>query len=428
MTSPVVSAIPRLSEKQERTIAHSSARINLWTGAIRSGKTISSLLRWLIYIADAPHSGLLVCSSKTLDTAARNIFGPLMDPAITGPAASLVRYTRGASTATILGRQVEVITANDARAEARLRGLTCAGAYVDELSLIPEAFVDQLLGRMSVPNSMLFGSSNPDNPTHWLRKRFILRAGELNLRHWHFVLEDNPGLTPEYIAAIKREMTGIYFKRFVEGLWVLAEGAVFDMWDEDRHVVDELPLMRRWLAVGIDHGTRNPFHAVLLGLGVDGRLYIAAEWRWDSEAKRRQMTDAEYSREVRAWLGRIEVPGAKGLVGVMPEMIVVDPSATGFRVQMYQDGFTPRLADNEVLPGIRTMSTLLGLDLLRVHRSCTGLLDELPGYSWDDTKAEKGLDEPIKVDDHGIDAARYGIRTSRALWLPHLREKLTLAT
>lgn len=419
-----------MSRKQILSIFEATSRISVWHGAVSSGKTVASLLAFLHAVVNAPENGLIFIVARTLDTAARNIMDPLMQPfGPFGPFAPYIRHTRGATTATIFGRTVHLIGANDVKAEGRIRGSTAALIYVDEASLIPEGFWTMALSRIRVPGARLLATTNPDSTSHWLRKKFLLRQHELNLRHWHFTLDDNPSLTTEYVDALKREYVGLWYRRFVLGEWCLAEGAVFDMFDETVHVVDELPMMRRWLAVGIDHGTRNPFHAVLLGLGVDGRLYICAEWRWDSTVRRRQMSPAEYSREVRTWLTTVPIPGAgRDLRGVQPEMLVVDPSAIELRVQMYQDGHTPRLADNEVLPGIQTLSTLFALDLLRVHRSCQGLLDELPAYSWDDDKAEKGIDEPVKVDDHGIDALRYAVRTSRALWLPQLREKLTLAT
>lgn len=410
-----------LSPKQERSIAHATARINLWTGSIRSGKTIASLLRWLLYVNHAPRGGQLVVTGKTYDTVARNVFGPLMDPAITGPAASLIHYTRGAGTATILGRQVEVITANDARAEGRLRGMTCAGAYCDEVSLLPEAYFDQLLGRMSVPGAQLFGTSNPDNPTHWLRQRFILRAAQLALRHWHFTLDDNPALDPAYVAAIKREYVGLWYRRFILGEWVLAAGAVFDMFDEAKHVVDDLPPITRWVSVGIDYGTVNPTAALLLGVGADGHLYLAREWRHDSRAARRQLTDVDLSRELRTWLTDPAGPGA------IPEWVAVDPSAASLRLQLHRDGLMPVAADNAVVDGIRLMASLLATGTLRIHRSCRGLLDEIPGYCWDDQAAAKGHDAPVKADDHSIDAARYAIRTTEQLWRPLVRGALDLA-
>lgn len=407
-------ATPRLSDKQERSIAHSTARINIWSGAVRSGKTIASLLRWLTYVADAPRGGALVVSGKTVDTVARNVFGPLQDPGIFGPFARHVHYTRGASTATILGRPVEVITANDARAEGRLRGLTSAGAYVDELTLVPEAFFTQLLARLSVPGAKVFCTTNPDGPAHWVRKKFLLRRGELNLAAWHFTLDDNPTLDPAYVEAIKREYVGLWYRRFILGEWCLAEGAVFDMFDEDRHVVSELPAINRWLALGIDYGTRNATAALMLALGADGRLYLTHEWRHDPATARRQLTDADLSRELRAWLAGLQA--GDGLSGVHPEWIVVDPSAASLRLQLHRDGMTPALADNSVLDGIRLMSSLLGNGQLRIHASCKGLLDELPGYSWDDKAAARGEDAPIKADDHSIDAARYAIVTTEALW------------
>ena len=404
---------PRLGERQERSIAHATARINIWSGAVRSGKTIASLLRWLMYIAHAPAGGALVVSGKTLDTVARNVFGPLQDPTITGSFAQHVHYTRKASVARILGREVEVITAADERAESRLRGLTAAGAYCDELTLLPESFFTQLLARLSVPGAQLFATTNPDGPAHWVRRKYILRQGELNLRHWHFNLDDNPALDPQYVRDLKAEYTGLWYRRFINGEWCLAEGSVYDMWDEDRHVVSELPKGMRWLSAGVDYGNVNPFAALLLGLGPDGCLYLADEWRYDSKTKLRQLTDAEYSERVRSWL-----------TGRWPDFVVVDPSAASFRNQLYYDGLTATPGDNEVLDGIRTVASLFGSDRLKVHKSCKGFIDEIPGYAWDDDKADKGEDAPIKTDDHSLDAGRYAIHTTRALWHTAIRSTM----
>lgn len=419
----------RLSIAQERSIAQATARINIWDGSVRSGKTIGSLLRWLVFVSRAPRGGALVVVGKTYDTVARNVFGPLGDPELFGPAARLVKYTRGAPTATILGRTIEVITANDARAEARLRGLTAAGAYVDEATLIPEAFWDQLLARLSVPGAQLFATTNPDNPGHWLRKKFILRQGELNLRYWHFTIEDNHSLDPAYVEALKAEYVGLWYRRFILGHWVQAEGAVYDMWDPEQHVVNDaqMPRILRWIACGVDYGTTNPFAALTLGVGEpepDGhtRLYLAGEWRWDSKLRRKSLTDIEYSQKLRGWLAKHPNPHEPAVLGVHPEWTVVDPSAASFLQQLFRDGITPVKANNDVADGIRNVASLLGRGLLKVHESCSGLIDEIGGYSWDDKAAEKGEDKPIKADDHSLDAARYAIHTTEALWRPYVQE------
>ncbi len=405
-----------LSRKQVLSVAASlDARITLLSGAVRSGKTIGSLISFLILLARAPRSGLVLICGRTLQTIERNILEPMQDRALFGPIADQVHHTRGAPTATILGRTVHLIGASDARAEGRLRGLTACLALLDEATLVPEGFFNQMLARLSVPGAKALLTTNPDGPGHWLRKNFILRAAELGIAHFHFTLDDNPALTPEYVEAIKKENVGVFHRRFVLGEWCMAEGAIFDMWDPDRHIIDIIPPIWRWLAVGIDYGSTNPFAALLVGMDASQTLYVASEFRYESKTAMKTLTDVEYSARLRSWLDGYRTPGAARL-GVKPEMIVVDPSAASFAEQLWRDGFTPSPADNGVIDGIRTMSSLMKAGKFKVHRSCKGLIDELPSYSWDEAKAKRGVDAPIKVDDHSVDAARYAIRTTESAW------------
>jgi len=408
-----------LSPKQITAIAGAERhRLTILSGAVRSGKTIATLIAFLIAVAAAPSSGLILIVGRTLQTIERNILDPLQDATLFGALSGTVQHTRGSTTAVILGRTIHLIGASDARAEGRIRGATVYLAYVDEVTLIPEGFFNQLLARLSVPGARLIGTTNPDGPAHWLRKKFLLRKHELDLGTWHFTLDDNPSLDPAYVAALKTEYVGLWYRRFILGEWCLAEGVVYSMWDETRHVVDTLPTMERWLAVGIDHGTINPFAAILLGLGTDGVLYAASEWRHESRTVRRQMTDAEYSREVRSWLAK---------QGVTPEWVVVDPSAASFIEQLFRDGVTPVGADNSVMDGIRTVSSLLAAGRFKVHRSCTGLIGEFGVYAWDDKAAERGEDKVVKAEDHSLDATRYAIRTTETLWRPYIPTHLEVA-
>ncbi|MFD7236447.1 PBSX family phage terminase large subunit [Streptomyces syringium] len=403
-----------LSGKQLGSIRQATARINLWHGSVRSGKTIASLLAFLLAVRRAPASGLIVICGRSLQTIERNIVEPLQDPVLFGDVSAEVRHTRGATTATILGRVVHLIGASDARAEGRLRGLTAALAYVDEVTLLPEAFFVQLLARLSVPGARLLGTTNPDSPRHWAKVGYLDRADKLDLAHWHFKLADNPALSGAYVAALSAEYTGLWRRRMILGEWVVAEGAIFDMYDQGQHVVDELPVMRRYW-VGVDYGTTNPFAAVLLGLGDDDRLYACAEWRYDSRARHRQMTDAQYSTALRRWLDEL---------GVEPEWTFVDPSAASYSAQLWSDGHPGvARADNSVLDGIRSVSNALDAGLLYVHSSCEGLLDELPGYAWSEEAAARGEDRPIKVADHSVDALRYAVHSTANEW----RHLLTVA-
>lgn len=404
-----------LSRKQLRSIGQATRRINLWHGSVRSGKTIASLLAFVIAIATAGPSGLIIICGRSLQTIERNVFEPLMDSALFGPLSKHVHHTRGATTATILGHTVHLIGAADTRAEGRLRGLTCQLAYVDEATLVPEGFWTQLLARLSVKGARLYATTNPDSPRHWLKVNYLDRQHELDMLSWHFKLADNPSLDPAYVASLMAEYVGLWRKRMIDGAWCVAEGAIYDMWDEARHVVAELPQMRRYW-VGVDYGTTNPFAALALGEGVDGRLYVCAEWRHSSRETHRSMTDAQYSKAIREWVQKL---------AIAPEWTFVDPSAASFITQLWQDGY-PGIAraSNEVADGIRSVASLLAAGLLLVHESCTGLLSELPGYSWDPKATERGDDAPIKLDDHSADAVRYVVHSTAHEW----RHLLTAST
>lgn len=418
-----------LSAKQVQSIRESTGAVNIWTGSVRSGKTISSLLRWLMYIATVNISGELVVVARTREAAARNVFAPLMDPTLFGEAANHVHYTSGAPTAKILGRTVHVIGASDAKSEKVLRGLTCAGAYVDEITLLHEAFFVQLLNRMW-GRAQLFGTTNPDNPAHWLKRKYLDRLADLpDWRHWTFNLDDNPALTEERKERIRRENTGLYYRRFVLGEWVAAEGAVYDMWEPERHIIPfaKTPPLLDIIATGIDYGTTNATAALILGLAsvpnrvthqTERRLILLDEWRYDAGTKQARLTDAQLSERIRTWLKRRHTPYPTEL---RPRFTLVDPAAASFKVQLVSDGLQNVAdADNDVLYGIRTIASLLSTDNLLVTDRCTGFISEVAGYSWDPKATEKGEDKPIKVADHSLDAGRYAIASTERIWRQHV--------
>lgn len=381
--------------KQARSILESTARINIWEGSVRSGKTVASIIRWLDYAVNGPPGELLMVG-KTERTLKRNILDVIEE--LVGQ--NDYRYNRGMGEAYIMGRRIYVAGANDERAETKIRGLTLAGAYGDELSLWPESFWTMLLSRLSVRGAQVFGTTNPDGPYHWLKANYLDREDQLNLRSWHFTLDDNPHLDPEYVKDLKREYTGLWHQRYIEGLWVLAEGAVYDMFDEQRHAVDILPSHLGQWVVGVDYGTTNP--CVFLLLGTDGRRwYQTKEYYWDAVERGRQKTDAQYADDMIAWLD-----------GLRPRSIYVDPSATSFIAELRRRGLPVAGADNAVLPGIQTVSKLLADDRLFIHRSCTHSLQEFGAYTWDAKAQQRGEDKPLEQHDHAHDARRYALHTT----------------
>jgi len=402
-----------LTAKQAWSIARATARVNVWHGSIRAGKTIASLIAWLLFVRSAPTTGALVVVGRTRESIARNVFQPLQDPAIFGKLAGHVRYTAGAPTAQILGRTVHVLGASDARAEMVLRGLTVAGAYVDEATLVAEAFWTQLLGRMSVPGARLLATTNPDGPAHWFKRQVIDRAATLGYKIFKFRLTDNTFLDPEYVAQICKEYVGLWYRRFILGEWVQAAGAVYDSWDPDRHVIAaaDIPPMDRVLMFAADYGTVHPTRGYLLGIGPDTRaghdsehrLYVLDEWAPGS------MTVGEHSADLRRWL--VARPRWA------PEWIAYDPAAAVFGTQLFHDGHSNVMrAHKPVLPGIRTVASLLAVDKLAVSDRCKNLIEKLPGYVWDEKATARGETAPVKADDDEADALRYAVYTPRQSW------------
>lgn len=424
--------IKPLAGKAAQSVGEATGRFNIWEGAVRSSKTVACTLAWLRFVRNGP-AGNLAMIGRTERTLKRNVIDPIVDMVGTRRA----RYLAGAGELHLFGRRIYTAGANDVKAVEKIQGLTLAGVNGDEIATWPEELWNMAGTRLSVPGAALFGTCNPAGPAHYLKRGWLDRAAlwidhaghihagpddALDLRRFSFILDDNPHLPPEFVASLKAQYTGVFKKRYIDGLWVPAEGAVFDMFDERRHVVSDttMPPIARWLAVGVDHGTTNPFAALLLGVTADNRLVLAREWRHDSVAERRQMTDAEYSTALREWLETVDLPG--GQTGVAPEWVVVDPSAASFRVQLHRDGIASAKADNNVVDSIRTAASLFARDLLVINDRCTALLAEIPGYRWDAKATLAGRDEPVKANDHSIDAGlRYAIHTTRSVWWPILR-------
>jgi PBSX family phage terminase large subunit len=410
-----------LGRRQLASVRHADGTVNLWDGSIRSGKTTACNIAWLRFVQTAP-PGHLAIIGKTLDTIGRNILSAIEQ---LHPAA--IRWSKGSTTCRIMGRTVHLIGASDKTAEERVRGLTLAGAYIDEVTLLDELMFQTLLGRLSIDGARLFGTTNPDTPGHWLKRLYLNRYLRRELpgwRVWHFTMDDNPGLSGDYRARMRRELTGLWYRRMYLGEWVAAEGSVFAEWDPVKMVVpwDRLPQMTRLLGVGVDYGTTNPSTGLLLGLGVDARLYLVDEWRHDPAMGGRWTAQKQVASIVE-WMSKPHLPD-QGDNRQEPaiEWVIVDPSASPLQVEFTAQKVT-RLAgaDNRVAHGLQLMSSLLDTDRLKVSSRCPGFVLEAPGYSWDPDATLKGRDEVIKTADHSLDGARYAVASTHNAWRSAIR-------
>lgn len=389
--------ITKLFPKQRYSFKHSNKRLNIWEGSVRSGKTEVSILRFMKYVANAPPGDLFMVG-KTDRSLKRNIINPMQETL-----GSDMYYSSGKGEIRLWGRLIYTVGANDERAETKIRGSTCAGAYGDELTLWPDSFFRTLLGRMSVSGAKLFGTTNPDNPYHKIKTDYLDRKSELDLTSFHFDLDDNIFLDPVFVNNIKKEYTGLWFKRFIKGLWVLAEGAIYDFFDENKHTVIATHKADYW-TVSIDYGTSNPAAFLLFGHSYKGnpRVWAEKEYYYSGRKTGKQKTDSEYSNDLEKFIGK----------KIKTRYIFVDPSAASFRVQLRRDGFTGlREADNSVLDGIRTVARMLKSGEFVIKKTCPNFIQEMGGYVWDAKAQLRGEDKPMKQSDHCEDACRYDLHT-----------------
>lgn len=439
--------ITRLSAKQRRTYREATARINICEGAVRSGKTVGLDFAWMKFVRDAPHGMDLLMIGKTERTLKRNVIDPIIQ--IVGK--KMAKYVMGAGEFWLFGKRIYTVGANDESSEGKIRGMSLYGAYGDEMTIWPESFWKMLLSRLSEVGARFFGSTNPGTPTHWLKKQIDRaywhesREGIIterpmpdidsaederdpnNLLPWKvfsYKLEDNEYLmenNPSYIRNLKREYTGLWYRRFIMGEWVAAEGAIYQMFDPESHVVSQLPTIATVIADGHDYGSTNPTTGVTLALGVDGILYITREWAPPLGA-----SDAELVTELGRWRQRRSRSPLSPGEGTEPLYTFVDPSAASLKRELKQRHYQRiwNAHNTPVVDGLRLTGALFDRGLLKVHRDCTHLIDEIGAYVWDDKAAERGKDEPVKENDHWVDAMRYAVYSSRGWWTTRIREKV----
>ncbi|MBR4874669.1 MAG: PBSX family phage terminase large subunit [Clostridia bacterium] len=226
-------------------------RINILTGSVRSGKTWISLVLWAFWILTMPKDATYLMAAKTLTTLKRNCLDLLS--ALVGE--NNFSYSLSNKTGVLFGRKIILEGASDARSEGKIRGLTLAGAYIDELTLVPEDFFVMLLSRLSYPKAKLFATTNPDNPRHFIKKNYLDRAQELDIFWENFSIDDNTFLPDDYIDGLKKEFTGVFYDRFILGKWVAAEGVIYRQFaDEPSRFIKDAPSEIAFASVGVDFG------------------------------------------------------------------------------------------------------------------------------------------------------------------------------
>lgn len=382
-------------------------------GAIRSGKTVSMSLSFVFWAMENFNGENFIMAGKTISSFQRNVLTNLKTMLrsrgyhcihhISGETPNMLEVSRKGVT-----NYFYIFGGKDEGSQDLVQGITAAGAFFDEVALMPESFVNQATGRCSVEGAKWWFNCNPGGPLHWFRVNWIDKCRQKKLLYLHFTMDDNLSLSEKIKAKYRSMYAGVFFLRYIKGLWKTAEGLIYTMFT-DANLYDQLDDRTRYISskvIAVDYGTTNP--CVFLETWDDGEtIWVDREYRWDSrseEARRSanpQKTDAQYADDMAEFMGS------------RPEdqcLIIVDPSAASFIQELRSRGWVVKEADNEVLDGIRKVGVLYAKHQIRINRNnCKGLISETQSYVWDDKAAERGEEKPVKQLDHGPDALRYRV-------------------
>ena len=367
-------------------------------GAVRSGKTLAMGLGFFLWAQASFQGRRFALCGKTIGALRRNVLVEILPRLKELGAVFQERRSENRITVRLGGRTNDfyLFGGRDEAAAGMIQGMTLAGVLMDEVALMPRSFVEQACARCSVTGSKLWFNCNPAGPNHWFYREWILGAEGRGCLHLHFTMEDNPSLSPQIRQRYERLYTGIFYRRFVLGQWVQAEGRVYDFFQPEMAAGVPGGSFEQWY-ISCDYGTVNPMSMGLWGLQ-KGVWYRVQEFYFDSRAKKRQMTDGEYEQELRQLAAGRDI-----------REVIVDPSAASFIQLLRQKGWRVRKANNDVLSGIRATADALKSGRIQICTPCRDCLRELEEYVWDLRSGRQ--DQVRKEHDHAMDDMRYFVST-----------------
>ena len=373
-------------------------------GAIRSGKTIAMSLSYVLWAMVTFNGQNFGMCGKTIGSFRRNVLFWL--ELMLKSRGYIVEDHRADNLVIVRRNGVEnyfyIFCGKDERSQDLIQGITLAGCFFDEVALMPQSFVNQATGRCSVDGSKYWFNCNPEGPFHWFKVEWIDKLKEKNLIYLHFTMDDNLSLSDKIKARYVNQYAGVFYDRYICGLWVVAEGIIYDMFDKEKHVLKTKPKINQeeYKYISCDYGTQNPMVFLLWEKGVNETWYATKEYYYSGRKKKVQRTDGQYADDLVEFIGNLNI-----------EYVVIDPSAASFIAELRSRGINVKRARNDVKNGIREVSNMLNKNQLGFLESCKMTINEFAVYVWDSKATSRGIDAPIKENDHCMDAIRYFVNT-----------------
>lgn len=363
-------------------------------GAVRSGKTLSMSLGFVFWASSTFKGSALAVCGKTVTSLRRNVITPLIPILKEYGFTCIEKISKNYIDITFLGNtnRFYLFGGKDEGSASLIQGMTLSGVFLDEVALMPRSFVEQALARCSVNNSKMWFNCNPDNPSHWFFNEWIKKSDEKHALYIHFTMDDNPTLSQKLKNRYKRLYSGTFYERFVLGKWTASEGIVYPMFSQENHVYSGDIQCERFV-ISCDYGTVNPSSFGLWGL-CNNVWYRIREYYYSSRQTGISRTDEEHYAALENLAGDYNI-----------SRVIVDPSAASFIECIRRHGkFRVVKANNDVITGIRHVSTALKQNKLRFNESCRDIIREFSLYCWNE---KSGNDAPVKENDHAMDDMRY---------------------
>lgn len=395
------------SPKQEDFILNANAKINLAHGPMRSGKTMCVVYKFLEEVLLCPGEQIWLIG-YTQDAIYQNVVRFILDKSnkIFGPFAAISTWMPGNKLLKIGKKTIYCLGASDESSVGQIQGKTFDLCYCNEMTLFPDNVIQTIFTRLSMPHSKLFADMNPTYPTHLCKKWIDLaRSGDKTYYELSWSIDDNPFLTDDFKKSLKQTLSGLFLRRNYYGEWCLAEGAIFDFFDDSIHVVDRPPTAADYWIAGIDYGTDHAFACILVGISEGNYskpaiMWAEKEYYYDYRATGRQKSPSEFVDDLTSFFGDIPL-----------RAVYVDPSAAPFRQELRRAGIRTNDTDNEVYAGITLLTNMIKNAQLVVCKHCKNLIREMKTYVWDPKKSKSGKEEPFKQNDDAVDAFRYAIKS-----------------
>ena len=416
------------SQKQIEVLEFSRDEIHnaiICDGSVRSGKSSVISISYILWAMANFKNRNFIIASQSVTAAERNIVKPLMQIVYLQQQFE-IRYsihtrsliiTRGNTT-----NYFYVFGGVNESSYETVQGITAAGAFLDEVVLMPESFVNQVLARCSVTGSKFWFSCNPESPNHWFYKEWIQKVSEKKVKYLHFTMGDNPSLSSDVISRYRSMYSGVFYDRYILGQWVRAEGIIYRKFADNKEdfILDVMPKDLILINVGVDFGgTKSATSFVAVGFTKAMKNIIVLESKRITKDLSPNLLDEEFTNFAEMVYNTYRIPFDSRCDNAEP--VLIRGLKNIAMVKKLKTNVKNALK-NPIKSRIDLLVRLMGEGRFFFMRNATSAINAFGESIWDAKKTDTRLDDGT-IDMDTIDATEYAIEefTNVLMDVSHLK-------